>query len=100
MATSLDAMPAEIQFNIFRSLLPHNVDNIDPTDLANLHFTCRSLLQCATEVFFERYYFLLRKENNVYVESKSFKQLRDDSRLANLVRSVWIALVAADAGWL
>jgi hypothetical protein len=99
MAQSLDTMPAELQLNVFRLLLPHP-DETERPDLADLRLTCKSVLSSATDVFFERYYLLLRKENDIYVEPRSFQLLRKHPRYAALVRTVWIALAIAPPGWL
>jgi hypothetical protein len=58
------------------------------------------VLPSATEVFFERYYMLLQKEDDIHVESKSFRLLRENSRLSALVRHVWIAVATVSPSWL
>ncbi|KAF2825852.1 hypothetical protein CC86DRAFT_407103 [Ophiobolus disseminans] len=100
MSASLDALPPELQLNIFRSLLPEDVDDLDRTDLGKLRSVCKSIHPSATEIFFERYYMLVRKKNDIYVESRSFQLLRDNPRLALLVRCVWIAVAATGPKWL
>jgi hypothetical protein len=100
MATSLDAMPVETQLQIFRSLLPVDLDNPDRSALASLRLTCKAVKAAATEVYFERYYLLVRREGSAYVQTLSWELLFQRPDLAALVRSVWIALAAADRDWL
>jgi hypothetical protein len=61
---------------------------------------CKALKPCATELFFESYDLLLRKEGGAYVQSRSIQLLREKPDLAKLVRRVWIALAAATPQWL
>jgi hypothetical protein len=60
MAASLDAMPPETQLHIFRSLLPKDPDDIDRDDLGALRLIFKALTAAATEVYFERYFLLVR----------------------------------------
>jgi hypothetical protein len=97
---SLDAVPVEIQLNIFRRLVPEDSNEVERDDLASLRLTCTALRAAATEVYFQDFYLLLRKEDNVFVESRSFRQLLKKPHLAALVQRVWIALAAAEPDWL
>jgi hypothetical protein len=97
---SLDAVPVEIQLNIFRRLVPEDSNEVERDDLASLRLTCTALRAAATEVYFQDFYLLLRKEDNVFVESRSFQQLLKKPHLAALVQRVWIALAAAEPDWL
>lgn len=100
MSLSLDSMPAETQLHIFRLLLPDDLDQLRGEDLANVRLTCKAVHAAATEVFFERRIILLWKENGIYVESPSVKLLYSRPDLAALVKSVWVALAAAEPEWL
>lgn len=101
MSGSLDALPVELQLNIFRSFLPQDdLDEIDRTDLVNLRLVCKSVHASASVIFFERSYMLLRMKDNVYVEPGSFRQLRKNSETAARVKHLWVASAAADPDWL
>lgn len=100
MSASLDGLPAETQLQIFHLLVPEDPNNPERRDLANLRLTCKALRACATSVYFEHYYLLIRKEEDIYVEPRSHQLFLQRPDLAALVKAVWIAYAAAKPEWL
>jgi hypothetical protein len=100
MVVSRDTLPAETQLSIFHLLLPEDPNEKDRSDLGKLRLTCKALRPTATELYFESYYMLLRKQGNIYVQPRSLQLLREEPHLAGLVLNVWIAAAAAEPAWL
>lgn len=100
MSASLDGLPAETQLAIFQLLVPEDPNNPERRDLANLRLTCKALLACATEVYFEHHYMLIRQQGDIYYQPRAYELFLQQPELAAMVKTVWVAHAVATPDWL